>query len=58
MARFTVQRFTRNNESIYYRIIDNDSDRVVADSFNINTLPIKLRELRIRNYEEKLIIRE
>lgn len=58
MARFTVQRFTRNNESIYYRIIDNDSDRVVADSFNINTLPLKLKELRIRNYEEKLIIRE
>lgn len=58
MARFTLQRFTRNNESIYYRIIDNDSDRVVADSFNINTLPIKLKELRIRNYEEKIIIRE
>ena len=58
MARFTVQRFTRNNESIYYRIIDNISDRVVADSFNINTLPLKLKELRIRNYEEKLIIRE
>lgn len=58
MARFTVQRFTRNNESIYYRIIDNDSDRVIADSFNINTLPMKLRELRIRNYEEKIIIRE
>lgn len=58
MARYTVQRFTRNNESIYYRIIDNDSDRVIADSFNINTLPIKLRELRIRNYEEKIIIRE
>lgn len=58
MARFTVQRFTRNNESIYYRIIDNDSDRVLADSFNINTLPIKLKELRIRDYEEKIIIRE
>ena len=58
MAKYTLQRFTRNNESIYYRIIDNDSDRVIADSFNINTLPIKLKELRIRNYEEKIIIRE
>ena len=58
MAQFTVQRFTRNNESIYYRIIDNGIDRVVADSFNINTLPLKLKELRIRNYEEKIIIRE
>lgn len=58
MARYTVQRYTRNNEPIYYRIIDNGIDRVVADSFNINTLPIKLKELRIRDYEEKIIIRE
>lgn len=57
MARFTVQRFTRNNESIYYRIIDNDKDIIVADSFNINTLPIKLKELGIRNYDEKITIR-
>lgn len=58
MAKFTVLRFTRNNEWIYYRIIDNDSDRVVADSFNINTLPIKLKKLRIRNYDEKIITRD
>ena len=58
MARFTVQRFTRNNKSIYYRIMDNDRDIVVAESFNINTLPIKLKKLRIRNYDEKIIIRD
>ena len=58
MAKFTVQRFTRNNKSIYYRIMDNDRDIVVAESFNINTLPIKLKKLRIRNYDEKIIIRD
>ena len=58
MAKITVQRFTRNNKSIYYRIMDNDRDIVVAESFNINTLPIKLKKLRIRNYDEKIIIRD
>lgn len=58
MAKFTVQRYTRNNEHIYYRIIDNDKDTVVADSFNINTLPIKLKKLKIRDYDEKIITRD
>lgn len=58
MAKFTVQRYTRNNEPIYYRVIDNGIDRIVADSFNINTLPIKLKKLRIRDYDEKIITRD
>lgn len=58
MAKFTVQRYTRNNEPIYYRIIDNSIDRIVADSFNINTLPIKLKKLKIRDYDEKIITRD